>query len=62
MDHDPKLQWLVMSSHNDYYHLWCDSHRENHMQLVEIKATKERLNKLDEEMARLRVKEEDIGV
>ena len=31
------------------------------MQWVEIKVTKERLNKLDKEMARLKVKEEDIG-
>ena len=31
------------------------------MQWVEIKAMKERLGRLDEEMARLRVKEEDIG-
>ena len=31
------------------------------MQWEEIKAMKERLNKLDEEMARLKVKEEDIG-
>ena len=31
------------------------------MQWVEIKAMKEQLNKLDEEMVRLRVKEEDIG-
>ena len=39
-----------------------DTHRENHMQWVEIKAMKEQLGKLDEEMSRLRVKEEDIGV
>ena len=31
------------------------------MQWVEIKAMKEQLNKLNEEMARLKVKEEDIG-
>ena len=31
------------------------------MQWVEIKAMKERLSKLDKEMARLEVKEEDIG-
>ena len=31
------------------------------MQWVEIKAVKEQLSKLDEEMARLKVKEEDIG-
>ena len=31
------------------------------MQWVEIKAMKERLSKLDEEMVRLKVKEEDIG-
>ena len=60
-DHNPKPRWLVVSSHNDHYHLWRDSHWENHMQWVEIKAMKERLSKLDEEMTKLKVKEEDIG-
>ena len=32
------------------------------MQWVEIKAIKERMSKLDEEMVRLKVKEEDIGM
>ena len=50
-DHDPKPRWLVVSSHHDHYQLWRDTHRENHMQWEELKGLKERLVRVDEQMA-----------
>ena len=51
----------MVSSHTDHYQLWHDAHRENHMQWVELKGLKERLGRLDEQIAAIHLKEE-LGV
>ena len=51
----------MVSSHTDHYQLWHDAHRENHMQWVELKGIKDRLVWMDEQMAALHLKEEEIG-
>ena len=52
----------MVSSHNDHYQLWRDAHRENHMQWVELKGVKEKLVRLDEQIAAIHLKEEELGV
>ena len=41
--------------------MWRDTHRENHMQWEELKGLKERVGHLDEQMAAIHLKEEEIG-
>ena len=57
---DPKPQWLAVSSHNDHYHLWRDTHRENLLQWKEINPLKNSVTVLEEGMARLHLKEEEM--
>ena len=49
----------MVSSHTDHYQLWHDAHRENHMQWVELKGIKERLARLDEQIAAVHLKDEE---
>ena len=50
----------MVSSHNDHYHLWHDAHRENLLQWKEINPLKNLVVVLEEGMARLHLKEEEI--
>ena len=55
-DMDPKPRWLVVSSHNDHYHLWRNAHRENLLQWKEINPIKNSVKVLEEGMAALHLK------
>ena len=57
---DPKPQWLVVSSHNDHYHLWRDVHRENLLQWKDINPLKGSVKVLGESMVSLHLKEEEM--
>ena len=57
---DPKPRWLVVSSHNDHYHLWQDAHRENLLQWKEITPLKGSVKVLEEGMAALHLREEEV--
>ena len=59
---DSKPQWLVVSSHNDHYHLWCNAYRENLLQWKEINPLKVSVSTLEEGMAALHLKEEEMKV
>ena len=60
MNVDPKPRWLVVSSHNDHYHLWRDAHRENLLQWKDINPLKGSVKVLEEGMAALHLKEEEM--
>ena len=57
---DPKPRWLVVSSHNDHYHLWRDSHRENLLLWRSIGPLKDSVRIVEEGMAALHLKEEEM--
>ena len=57
---DPKPCWLVVSSHNDHYHLWRDAHWENLLQWKEITPLKGSVRVLEEGMAALHLREEEV--
>ena len=57
---DPKPRWLVVASHNDQYHLWRDAHRENLLQWRSINPLKDSVRILEEGMAALHLKEEEM--
>ena len=50
----------MTSSHNDHYHLWQDAHRENLLQWKEITPLKGLVRVLEEGMAALHLKEEEM--
>ena len=57
---DPKPRWLVVASHNDHYHLWRDAHRENLLQWRSINPLKDSVRILEEGMAALHLREEEV--
>ena len=50
----------MVSSHNDHYHLWRDAHRENLLQWKELTPLKGSVRVLEEGMAALHLKEEEM--